>query len=131
MGKIKREITDDPVVIHILNLLQQQKKTGKDLERALGLANGAVSKWKYSGVKSYKNHLKEIAEYLHVPVEMLYKEETDELDRTAAEKRLLKMYRKLDPNEQRYLEQTVAYMLDLSEFRKMKEKTGLYSKNTI
>ncbi|MGN0631418.1 MAG: hypothetical protein ACI4JN_08845, partial [Ruminococcus sp.] len=90
MRKAKHKMTDDQVVIRILNLLQQQEKTGKDLEQALGLANGVVSKWKYLGIKSYKNYLSEIAEYLNVPVEALQKnEEKSEL--TVAEQRLIEI----------------------------------------
>jgi transcriptional regulator with XRE-family HTH domain len=129
MRKNKNEITDDPVVLRILKILQKQKKTGKDLERELGLSNGTVSKWKYLGIKSYKNHLETIAEYLNVSVEELQNGfEEDELN--ADEKCVIAMYRKLSTDERCYMKQTIKNMLDLSELRKKIENMSRNESNS-
>jgi transcriptional regulator with XRE-family HTH domain len=118
MRKAKHKMTDDPIVIRILKLIQQNNKTGKDLEQALGLPNGVVSKWKYLGIKSYKKHLVRIAEYLNVSVEELKNGfEEDELN--ADEKFLIETYRKLSADEQCYMQQTIKYILDSAELRKL------------
>lgn len=125
MRKATRKMTKDPVVIKILRILQQQEKTGKDMEQALGLANGAVSKWKYSGIKSYRKHIHEIAKYLDVTVEELESEEVvrEDVQLTATEKRLLAIYRKLNFHEQQYCEQTLMYLSKIADFE------NLYVKN--
>jgi transcriptional regulator with XRE-family HTH domain len=121
MRKANHKMTDDPVVIRILKALQQNNKTGKDLEQALGLPNGVVSKWKYLGIKSYKKHLVRIAEYLNVSVEELQNGfEEDELN--ADEKHLIETYRKLSADERCYMKQTIKYILDSSKLRKYKEE---------
>jgi transcriptional regulator with XRE-family HTH domain len=121
MRKPRNEMTDDPVVLRILNELQKQKKTGKDLEQALGLSNGSVSKWKYLGIKSYKNYLDTIAEFLDISVEELQNGFEEDQELSVDEMCLIEMYRKLSADEQCYLKQTIKYMLDLSELRKYRE----------
>jgi transcriptional regulator with XRE-family HTH domain len=125
MRKPRNKMTDDPVVLRILNELQKQKKTGKDLEQALGLSNGSVSKWKYLGIKSYKNYLDAIAEFLDISVEELQNGFEEDQELSVDEICLIEMYRKLSADEQCYLKQTIKYMLDLSELRKYREmETG-------
>ncbi|MGN1140296.1 MAG: hypothetical protein ACI4TF_03760, partial [Oliverpabstia sp.] len=78
---------------------------------------GAVSKWKYSGIKSYRKHISEIADYLNVSVEELESEGyiQDGAQITATEKRILEMYRKLGTQEQQYFEQTLSYLSKVSD----------------
>ena len=62
----KGKLTDDPVVLRILDQLKIQGKTEKDLQQKLGMSNGAFTAWKYKNVKSYLKRIDEIAEYLDV-----------------------------------------------------------------
>lgn len=63
MRKPNTEPVDDPIVARIVELLEEQKKTQKQLVEYLGLANGMFTKWKYHGGKSYMIHIDQIAEF--------------------------------------------------------------------
>lgn len=123
MRRTNHEMTDDPIVIRILELLRKQKKTGKDLEMAIGLANGAVSKWKYLGLKSYRNHLREISEYLNVPIELLESADSEQKE-SESEKRIIEMYRSIGSDEKKYIEQTLRYLVQITKCK----NDELYSK---
>ena len=49
----KRELTDDPVLLRILELLKEKGNTEKDMVEYLGLGNGAFTHWKYENQKSF------------------------------------------------------------------------------
>ena len=94
-----REVSKDPVLGRIMNVLRQRKRTNKDLEKYLHLANGTFVAWKFRGIKSYLTHIREIAEFLNVSTNYLLN--GNELDVkpeeiTAAELEIIKMFRKLD-----------------------------------
>ena len=57
-------IDTDPVLQRILDKLQEQRYTCKDLEKHISLANGIVTKWKNHGNKSYYKCIGEIASFL-------------------------------------------------------------------
>lgn len=71
MRKAKNELTRNPVVLKIMEQLQAQKKTEKEMEIALGFGNGTFTRWKYMNGRSYMNHIDRIAGYLNVTVEYL------------------------------------------------------------
>ena len=129
MRKPTNELTKDPVMLKIINELRMQGKTGKDLEKALGLANGAFSKWKYTNIKSYMKYLELIADYLNVTTEYLQDiEEREEktYDITAAEMRIVEIYRKLDFGERECLLKTIEYFSNSCELRKIKGNKDMY-----
>ncbi len=124
-------LTEDPVMLKILDELKRQKKTGKELEQAIGLGNGAVSRWKYIDKKSYVNYIDRIADFLGVTPEYLQSipEKEVELENlTEVEKNLILSYRKMEPDERRCMLEVVNIFLNSSELRKKKEKNELYSK---
>ena len=57
MRKAIRKLTDDPTVLRIVDQLEETGKTGKELERYLGVSNGTYTSWKYRNVKSYLSRL--------------------------------------------------------------------------
>ncbi len=125
------EITKEPVMVRIMEELQKQGKTGKELERAVGLGNGAFSRWKHQKGTTYMNYIDKIAEFLGVTPEYLQSipEKKVELENlTEAEKNLVLSYRKMKPDERRCMLEVVDIFLNSSELRKMKEKDELYSK---
>ena len=90
---------NDPVVNRILRLLEEQGKTQKDLVSYLGLGNGAFTRWRYNGVKSYMEHIEGIAAFLRVtPMYLLNGEEgavtLESLNKTEIE--LIANFRRLD-----------------------------------
>ena len=60
------KLTDDPVVLRIMDQLQLQNLTEKSLLDYLGASNSLFNAWKYRNVKSYVKYIDKIAEYLSV-----------------------------------------------------------------
>ena len=109
MNPIEEKISDEPVLRRIMFLLEQQGKNDKRLLEHLHLANGAFTKWKYSGGKSYFKHIKEIASFLNVtPGYLLHGDEDVTYGSlTGQELKLVQQYRKLDTNGQNIIMDTI------------------------
>ena len=99
MTRISREVSKDPILGRIIDALRQRKRTNKDLEKYLHLANGTFVNWKFNVVKSYLTHIKEIAEFLNVSTDYLLNGNELEIkseEITAAELEIIQMFRKVD-----------------------------------
>ncbi len=109
MKPSKHELTNDVVVLKIMEQLQLQGKTEKELEQAIGLTTGAFARWKYLNGKSYKKYLNQIADFLDVTKEFLL-DETDSVisigNITLSELRLVHMYRKMDLKQRKCIFET-------------------------
>ena len=54
-------MNDDPIFLRILDLMEKQGKSNKDISKALGLASGTFSQWKHdSKRKSYLSFIDKI-----------------------------------------------------------------------
>ena len=100
MTRIPREVSKDPVLHRIMDALRERKRSNKDLEHHLHLANGTFVNWKFNGIKSYLSHIKEIAEFLNVSTDYLLNGNELEIkssgEITAAELEIIQMFRKVD-----------------------------------
>jgi transcriptional regulator with XRE-family HTH domain len=118
------ELTEDPVVLRIIQELKLQGKSGKDLEKKVGLSNGMVTKWKYHGSKSYKHFMEKIAAFLNVSVEYLQglpEKEKSDMELDAVEMKLVNMFRKMSSGERKCMLQSAEYFVNSSELRNYKE----------
>lgn len=116
MRHTDKELTDDPVVLHILELLKKQGKIEKQLTDYLGLQSGTMTKIKYYGSMAHYKHLKEICEFLNTTPNYLFmgsEEDKDEL--TAAERKLIRMYRGFDKEKKRCIENTMKIFSENNE----------------
>ena len=112
------ELTNDPVVLKIMELLKIQGKTEKDLTDHVGLANTTFTKWKYKGVKSYRKHLDKIAEYLEVTPDYLTEGVDDIINlstMTTSELRLIQLYRRMGNDAKEVLLKTAGYFVDTEQ----------------
>ena len=110
LRKPSTEPVDDPVVARIVGLLEEQKKTQKQLIEYLGLANGVFTKWRYHGGKSNMTHIDRIAEFFGAtPNDLLRGLDTDiSLDTlTENEIELVKNYRSLTDEARRIISANV------------------------
>ena len=108
-----------------MEVLKIQKKTEKELIANIGLAEGIFSKWKYNEVKSYRHHLKEIADYLNVPVDYLTGGVEDIIDvhsMTDAETRLIQLYRHMGKREKASIVDIAELFVDSTMFRERKSE---------
>ena len=94
-----REISDDIVLERILERLREQGKTDKQLVEHLGLSNGAVTKWKHQGSRSYMSRIGEIAKFCGVSTDYLLHGtlHTGSNELSDVESEIITMYRELDP----------------------------------
>jgi transcriptional regulator with XRE-family HTH domain len=78
MRATHRKPVNDPVIDRIIDTLKVRNISQKELIEHLGLTNGAFTRWKYNGGKSYMDYIDEIANYLHISkAYLLYGEHTD------------------------------------------------------
>lgn len=121
MRQATHQLTKDPVMLKILDELKRQNKTGEDLEQAIGVGNGAVSRWKYVNKKTYMNHIDKIASFLNVTTEYLQSipEKEVEIDNlTETEKKMILEFRRMEAEERRSLIDTIAIYTNSSEWRR-------------
>ena len=112
------ELTNDPIVLKIMELLRLQGKTEKDLINHVGLSNTAFTKWKYKGVKSYRKYLEKIAEYLEVTPAYLTEGVDDIINLsalTASELRLIQLYRKMGNDAKETLLRTAGHFVGVQQ----------------
>ena len=127
MREPTHELTNDKVVLKIMEILKEHGRTEQDLTRDLGLANGTFTKWKYNGSKSYYRYLKEIGEYLGVSPDYLT-EGVDDLvnvaTMTASEIKIIRMYRELDKERKETMMRIMSYCYE--SMKATNEKGGNY-----
>ena len=102
-------------------LLKKSEKTEKELIDHLGMARGTYTTWKYNSGKSYRAHINEIAEFLNVSPNYLLRgaeNETEIETLSKTEIKLIKTFRGLDRQKQKYLLTTIEYMENLTNYEK-------------
>lgn len=122
MREAVRKMTEDPSVLRIMDQLKLQGKTGKELEKHLGLSNGTFSAWKFANVKSYKKRIDEIAQFLGVTKEYLLEGTMDHIDWetiTETEKKLIQMFRDMGNDQQKHYIQLGEYLTSLTRYEQM------------
>jgi transcriptional regulator with XRE-family HTH domain len=103
----------------IIQLITEKHLNDIVFERELGLARSTVSDWKKGKTKSYKKHIKEIAEYFDVSVDFLLdtKKAPTNIDEVLdgvgtikiEELELIKKYRFLDERGKKAVYNTMEY----------------------
>ena len=112
------ELTNDSVVLKIMELLKVQGKTEKDLTEYIGVANTTFTKWKYKGVKSYRKYVDKIAEYLEVTPGYLTEGVDDLINvstMTTSELRLIQMYRRMSTDAKETLLRTAGHFVGVQQ----------------
>ena len=124
MVEPKNPLTDDPVMIRIMELLDNQSLNEKDLIEKLGMARGTFTAWKYGRTRSYQGHITEIAEILDVSPNYLLRGSDDEIDvetMSDSEKQLIKAYRKIGSDGRRHIDEMVAFIVEAKRGRRKGE----------
>ena len=120
MRKQVRQMTDDPVVLRIIDQLKLQGKTEKELVGYLGMANGTVSSWKFANVKSYKTYISQIAEFLNVTEEYLLEGEDDVNNTiTGREIKLIKLFRSMGNEQQKCFMKNAEFLAMSTKYERM------------
>lgn len=124
MRKAIRKLTDDPTVLRIVDQLEETGKTGKELERYLGVSNGTYTSWKYRNVKSYLSRIDDIAAYLDVSKDYLLEGTDRNINRehmTSTEIKLIKLFREMGNDQQKTYMKIGNYLTEATKFERMDE----------
>ena len=115
-------MTDNPVVQRIVELIREQGRKEKDLTDYIGIAPGAMSKWKYDGSYVYIKYIYEICEFLDTTPNYLFFGPDDEEERLSpGEKDMIRVYRELDDERKKCIQDTLRYFWESSRSRKRKK----------
>ena len=112
MATTTKKITDNPVVLRILDLIRKKGQKEKDLTDYLRISSGAISKWKYDGSFVYLKHIYEICEFLDTTPNYLFFGSDEEERLLPGEKNVLQMYRKLNDGKKKCIRDTMKYMTE-------------------
>ena len=124
MRKQTRKMTDDPVVLRIMDQLAIEGKTEKELVRYLGLSDTAFSSWKFQNVKTFKRKIDKIAEFLNVSIDYLMEGTDENVNKntlTGTEMELINIFRSLGNEEQKYFLYVGKIMMKSTKYDRMNE----------
>ena len=119
------KLTDDPVVLRIMDQLQLQNLTEKSLLEFLGTSNSLFNAWKYRNVKSYVKYIDRIAEYLGVEKDYLLEGtdsyvNTDTL--TATEIKIVGLFRDMGNKQQSTFIGIGEMLVESTQYERMAEE---------
>ena len=119
------KLTDDPVVLRIMDQLQLQNLTEKSLLEFLGASNSLFNAWKYRNVKSYVKYIDRIAEYLDVEKEYLLEGTDSYVNRdtlTATEIKMVGLFRDMGNRQQATFIGIGEMLVESTKFERMAEE---------
>ncbi len=122
MRQKKRKVTENPVVLRIMDQLKLQGKTEKDLVRHLGLSDSAFSSWKFEDGKGYEKRIDEISEFLGVTKGYLYDGIDDYVNAdtlTATEIKLVKQFRTMGNEQQKNFMKLGDFLVMSTKYERM------------
>ena len=120
MRQTKHQLSNDPVLLRIMELLKAKQITEKEMLASLGYSSSTFTKWKYNNVRTYRDHINEIADYLEVSSEYLTQGVDDFVNMdtiSSSELQLLKYYRKMGNEERNCLLETARYFYNSTSYR--------------
>ena len=116
MAKRSKTMTNDPVMLRIIGLLEEKGKTDKELTDYLGLVPGTFSHWKYDGNrKAYLQYINQICEMLETSPNYLFRgtENTDDVvGLTPMENELIRMFRGVDSKKKKNIVDTLRLFME-------------------
>lgn len=87
---------EDTALRNILKLIKEKGLTDQQFAKDLGFYESIVSEWRNGSSKSYRIHLRAIADYFGVSLDSLTGKITSSADLTDDEIKILTLYRNLD-----------------------------------
>ena len=119
------KLTDDPVVLRIMDQLQLQNLTEKSLLEFLGTSNSLFNAWKYRNVKSYVKYIDRIAEYLGVEKDYLLEGTDSYVNKdtlTATEIKIVGLFRDMGNKQQSTFIGIGEMLVESTQYERMAEE---------
>ena len=109
----------------IFYLLEQQKRTAKELGSFIGVRPSSISAWKTEGSFPSSKYIIRISEFFNVPIEYLFTgQANDHSNLSKQEYELLETYNQLDSRGQHSVHMAIYKELDRMKADVAKEKIG-------
>lgn len=110
MATTDKELTDNQVVIRIIELVKRRRKKEIELAEYLRIPTGSMAKWKYYGGTSYLRYINQICEFLDTtPNYLFWGIEKTEDQLSVSEKEMLRMYRSFDDCRKKCIRDAMKY----------------------
>ena len=125
MRESVNKLTDDPVVLRIMDQLQLQNLTEKSLLEFLGTSNSLFNAWKYRNVKSYVKYIDRIAEYLGVEKDYLLEGTDSYVNKdtlTATEIKIVGLFRDMGNKQQSTFIGIGEMLVESTQYERMTEE---------
>ena len=122
MRQAKRKMTENPVVLRIMDQLKLQNKTEKELVRHLGLSDSSFSSWKFNDGKGYEKRIDEIASFLGVSRNYLYEGIDDYINSDtlkATEIKVVKLFRAMGNEQKKSFMKTGEFLVMATKYECM------------
>ena len=116
MATRDKELTNNHVVIRIIELVKSRGKKEIELAEYLHIPTGSMAKWKYYGGTSYLRYIDQICEFLDTTPNYLFwgvEETEDQL--SVSEKEMLRMYRDFDDGRKKSIQDAMKYFSKSNE----------------
>lgn len=110
MATTSREMTKNPIVKRIVELVSERGLKDKDLTDHLGLPPGSMAKWKYDGSQIYLKYIVEISQFLGTSPNYLFlgTEKSDNVEGlTPLENEVIQLYRSIDDRQKKCIRDTL------------------------
>ncbi len=119
MRKTVREVTKDPVMLRIMDVLYEKGSTAQELIAYLGIGKNSFDNWKFGTSKSYLSHIAGISDYLGVSLDFLIRGKEMNADEfTVEEQNLLYGYRSLNKRRRDMVHGLLDDLAELTEMEK-------------
>ena len=110
MATTDKELTDNQVVIRIIELVKRRRKKEIELAEYLRIPTGSMAKWKYYGGTSYLRYINQICEFLDTtPNYLFWGIEKTEDQLSVSEKEMFRMYRSFDDCRKKCIRDAMKY----------------------
>ena len=104
-------IENECIIERITKLLDEQKKTQKELTDYLGLGRATFSHWKNDNRKSYFQYIPQISEFLQTTPNYILLGDTGTIELTNSEVEILQMIRKTSVDQREIIKEILKNFL--------------------
>ena len=116
MANTTKKMTEDPVVLRILDLLHEQNRKDKELTDFLGLPPGSMARWKYDGLLVYLKYIVQICDFLQTTPNYLFYGKSSKDDYfeglSPLENDIIRMLRLVDDDRKHCIRETLRLFVE-------------------
>ena len=117
MKETKREVTDDPIMLRIIEAVDKSGKKASELMDFLSISKNSFDNWKFRGLKSYMTYIDKIADFTGTSLDWLIRGyEPDSSMLTADEIEIVQGYRNLNVVRKNLMRDLLDNLVEVSQY---------------